>query len=43
MINQFFGHKYQSGVIFNSLALKTAENRYMLLIWVALNNSVDLI
>ena len=43
MINQFFGHKYQSGVIFNSLALQTAENGYMLLIWMALNNSVHLI
>ena len=39
----FFWHKYESGVIFSSLALHTTENGYMLLIWVALNNSVDLI
>ena len=43
MINKCFGHKHSSGVILSSLAPHTAENRYMLLIWVAPNNSVDLI
>ena len=43
MINKFFGRKYQSGVIFSFLAPHTTDNWYMLLMWVALNNSVDLI